>query len=91
MSLEREDRNMLDQPNESTCETKRQRTHLPFYTLVFSAFAFINLFFQFLNMYKLLFLFRRLKISYSREFLLSLSGLEICKKLPSGIDESILR
>ncbi|KAK4792980.1 hypothetical protein SAY86_023415 [Trapa natans] len=33
---------------------------------------------------------RRLKISYSREFLLSLSGLEICKKLPSGFDESIL-
>ncbi|GAB2291038.1 hypothetical protein Dimus_025294 [Dionaea muscipula] len=30
------------------------------------------------------------KISYAREFLLSLSDLEVCKKLPSGFDESIL-
>ncbi|KAL0428819.1 UNVERIFIED_CONTAM: hypothetical protein Sradi_0507900 [Sesamum radiatum] len=28
------------------------------------------------------------KISYSRDFLLSLSNLDICKKLPSGFDES---
>lgn len=30
------------------------------------------------------------KISYTREFLLSLSELEICKKLPSGIEQSVL-
>lgn len=30
------------------------------------------------------------KILYTREFLLSLSELEICKKLPSGFDESLL-
>lgn len=30
------------------------------------------------------------KISYTREFLLSLSELEICKKLPSGFDELLL-
>ncbi|XP_031393806.1 uncharacterized protein LOC116205364 [Punica granatum] len=33
---------------------------------------------------------RKSKISYSREFLLSMSGLDICKKLPSGFDQSIL-
>ncbi|GAB2221976.1 hypothetical protein Drorol1_Dr00013173 [Drosera rotundifolia] len=31
------------------------------------------------------------KIRYSREVLLSLSELEVCKKLPSGVDESVLR
>ncbi|KAI3944479.1 hypothetical protein MKW92_044963 [Papaver armeniacum] len=30
-------------------------------------------------------------ISYSREFLLSLSELEVCKKLPKGFDQAILR
>uniref|UniRef100_A0A5B7AAV6 Chorismate synthase n=1 Tax=Davidia involucrata TaxID=16924 RepID=A0A5B7AAV6_DAVIN len=30
------------------------------------------------------------KISYSRDFILSLSELDICKKLPSGFDQSIL-
>lgn len=30
------------------------------------------------------------KVSYSREFLLSLSGLDICRNLPRGFDESIL-
>lgn len=30
------------------------------------------------------------RISYTRDFLLSLSDLEICKKLPSGFDQSIL-
>ncbi|KAH6789243.1 hypothetical protein C2S51_004249 [Perilla frutescens var. frutescens] len=30
------------------------------------------------------------KISYSREFLLSISDLDICKKLPSGFDEPLL-
>ncbi|KAL0309267.1 UNVERIFIED_CONTAM: hypothetical protein Sradi_5869000 [Sesamum radiatum] len=30
------------------------------------------------------------KITYPREFLLSLSNLDICKKLPSGFDESLL-
>ncbi|KAK4418561.1 hypothetical protein Salat_2268900 [Sesamum alatum] len=30
------------------------------------------------------------KISYSRDFLLSLSNLDICKKLPSGFDESLI-
>ncbi|XP_027108426.2 uncharacterized protein [Coffea arabica] len=30
------------------------------------------------------------KIVYTREFLLSLSELEICKKLPSGLDKSLL-
>ncbi|KAL3814810.1 hypothetical protein ACJIZ3_016078 [Penstemon smallii] len=30
------------------------------------------------------------KFSYSREFLLSLSDLDVCKKLPSGFDESLL-
>ncbi|XAR63026.1 hypothetical protein NMG60_11022811 [Bertholletia excelsa] len=30
------------------------------------------------------------KILYSREFLLSLSELDVCKKLPSGFDQSIL-
>ncbi|KAI3444498.1 hypothetical protein Pfo_001163, partial [Paulownia fortunei] len=34
---------------------------------------------------------RKPKISYSREFLLSLSNLDICKKLPSGSDESLIR
>lgn len=33
---------------------------------------------------------KQTKISYSREFLLSLSGLEECKKLPRGFDASIL-
>ncbi|KAF5464348.1 hypothetical protein F2P56_014430 [Juglans regia] len=33
---------------------------------------------------------KKLKISYSREFLLSLSELEVCKKLPGGFDQSIL-
>ncbi|GAB4844524.1 hypothetical protein Ancab_037903 [Ancistrocladus abbreviatus] len=32
----------------------------------------------------------RSKISYTREFLLSLSELEVCKKLPRGVDESLL-
>ncbi|KAJ6729526.1 CHORISMATE SYNTHASE [Salix viminalis] len=32
---------------------------------------------------------KKLKISYAREFLLSLSELDICKKLPSGFDESL--
>ncbi|PIN20170.1 hypothetical protein CDL12_07132 [Handroanthus impetiginosus] len=31
-----------------------------------------------------------LKISYSREYLLSLSNLDICKKLPSGFDQSLI-
>ncbi|XP_076923184.1 uncharacterized protein LOC143585241 isoform X2 [Bidens hawaiensis] len=31
------------------------------------------------------------RISYTKEFLLSLSELEICKTLPSGFDQSILR
>ncbi|KAF8413225.1 hypothetical protein HHK36_001201 [Tetracentron sinense] len=30
------------------------------------------------------------KISYTRDFLLTLSGLDICKKLPSGFDPSVL-
>ncbi|KAK4415904.1 hypothetical protein Salat_2697800 [Sesamum alatum] len=30
------------------------------------------------------------KITYPREFMLSLSNLDICKKLPSGFDESLL-
>ncbi|KAK9279611.1 hypothetical protein L1049_013290 [Liquidambar formosana] len=30
------------------------------------------------------------KISYTRDFLLSLSELDVCKKLPSGFDQSIL-
>ncbi|OIT08047.1 PREDICTED: uncharacterized protein LOC109226469 isoform X1 [Nicotiana attenuata] len=30
------------------------------------------------------------KVSYTREFLLSLSQLEICKKIPTGFDQSIL-
>ncbi|XP_040993793.1 uncharacterized protein LOC121240397 isoform X3 [Juglans microcarpa x Juglans regia] len=33
---------------------------------------------------------KKLKISYSREFLLSLSELEVCQKLPGGFDQSIL-
>ncbi|KAL2469023.1 hypothetical protein Fot_50599 [Forsythia ovata] len=33
---------------------------------------------------------KNLKISYSREFLLSFGNLDICKKLPSGFDESLL-
>ncbi|MCD7450724.1 hypothetical protein HAX54_008178 [Datura stramonium] len=33
---------------------------------------------------------RHPKVSYTREFLLSLSQLEICKKLPSGFDQLIL-
>lgn len=33
---------------------------------------------------------KKAKISYSREFLLSLSGLDICRNLPRGFDESIL-
>ncbi|KAL8138486.1 hypothetical protein V2J09_004487, partial [Rumex salicifolius] len=31
---------------------------------------------------------RRSKVSYTREFLLSLSDLELCKRLPKGFDES---
>lgn len=31
------------------------------------------------------------RISYARDFLLSLSELEICKRLPSGFDQSILK
>ncbi|KAI8016065.1 hypothetical protein LOK49_LG05G01081 [Camellia lanceoleosa] len=31
------------------------------------------------------------KISYTRDFLLSLSELDVCKRLPSGFDQSILR
>lgn len=30
------------------------------------------------------------RIKYSREFFLSLSGLDVCKKIPSGLDKSIL-
>ncbi|KAK7274320.1 hypothetical protein RIF29_15403 [Crotalaria pallida] len=33
---------------------------------------------------------RKLKFSYTREFLLSLSELDICKELPSGFDRSLL-
>ncbi|KAK9757896.1 hypothetical protein RND81_01G193700 [Saponaria officinalis] len=33
---------------------------------------------------------RKSKKSYTREFLLSLSELEVCKKLPNGFDESLL-
>ncbi|KAL3814809.1 hypothetical protein ACJIZ3_016077 [Penstemon smallii] len=33
---------------------------------------------------------KKSKLSYTREFLLSLSNLDICKKLPSGFDESLL-
>ncbi|KAL9385400.1 hypothetical protein Peur_022410 [Populus x canadensis] len=33
---------------------------------------------------------KKLKISYTREFLLSLSELDVCKKLPSGFDQSLL-
>ncbi|XP_057435705.1 uncharacterized protein LOC130728293 isoform X2 [Lotus japonicus] len=33
---------------------------------------------------------KKSKISYTREFLLSLSGLDICKELPSGLDRSLL-
>ncbi|KAK4266893.1 hypothetical protein QN277_023753 [Acacia crassicarpa] len=35
-------------------------------------------------------LHKKLKISYTREFLLSISKLDICKELPSGFDPSIL-
>uniref|UniRef100_A0A2P2LWM0 Uncharacterized protein LOC105642935 isoform X2 n=1 Tax=Rhizophora mucronata TaxID=61149 RepID=A0A2P2LWM0_RHIMU len=34
---------------------------------------------------------KKLKISYTRDFLLSLSDLDVCKRLPSGFDESLLR
>ncbi|XP_022147304.1 uncharacterized protein LOC111016288 isoform X2 [Momordica charantia] len=33
---------------------------------------------------------KKSKISYTRDFLLSLSELDICKKLPSGFDQSII-
>ncbi|CAJ1820888.1 unnamed protein product [Sphenostylis stenocarpa] len=33
---------------------------------------------------------KKLKISYTREFLLSLSELDICRQLPSGFDQSLL-
>ncbi|XP_068635769.1 uncharacterized protein [Aristolochia californica] len=33
---------------------------------------------------------KQIKISYTREFLISFSDLDICKKLPSGFDTSIL-
>ncbi|WCJ22714.1 hypothetical protein M5689_004791 [Euphorbia peplus] len=33
---------------------------------------------------------KRFRVSYTRDFLLSLSDLDVCKKLPSGFDESIL-
>ncbi|KAD3640849.1 hypothetical protein E3N88_30072 [Mikania micrantha] len=35
--------------------------------------------------------FRKPRISYARDFLLSLSELEICKSLAIGFDQSILR
>ncbi|KAF2291164.1 hypothetical protein GH714_020449 [Hevea brasiliensis] len=34
---------------------------------------------------------KKLKFSYTREFLLSLSELDVCKNLPSGFDPSLLR
>jgi len=34
---------------------------------------------------------RKSKLSYTREFLLSLSKFDVCKKLPNGFDASILR
>lgn len=34
---------------------------------------------------------RSSKKSYTREFLLSFSELDVCKKLPDGLDASILR
>ncbi|KAL4586098.1 hypothetical protein LXL04_010729 [Taraxacum kok-saghyz] len=34
---------------------------------------------------------RKPRVSYTRDFLLSISDLEMCKKLPSGFDQSILR
>ncbi|XP_044502268.1 uncharacterized protein LOC123223218 isoform X2 [Mangifera indica] len=33
---------------------------------------------------------RKLKITYSRDFLLSFSELDVCKKLPGGFDQSLL-
>ncbi|XP_004492790.1 uncharacterized protein [Cicer arietinum] len=33
---------------------------------------------------------KKLKISYTREFLLSFSGLDVCKEFPSGFDRSLL-
>ncbi|KAK7340305.1 hypothetical protein VNO77_21007 [Canavalia gladiata] len=33
---------------------------------------------------------KKLKISYTRDFLLSLSGLDVCKELPNGFDRSLL-
>ncbi|RDX69254.1 hypothetical protein CR513_51650 [Mucuna pruriens] len=33
---------------------------------------------------------KKLKISYAREFLLSLSGLDICRELPNGFDRSLI-
>ncbi|CAK8542442.1 unnamed protein product [Lathyrus sativus] len=33
---------------------------------------------------------KKLKISYTREFLLSISGLDVCKEFPSGFDQSLL-
>ncbi|XP_027928654.1 uncharacterized protein LOC114185239 isoform X1 [Vigna unguiculata] len=33
---------------------------------------------------------KKIKISYTREFLLSVSGLDICRELPSGFDQSLL-
>ena len=33
---------------------------------------------------------KKMKISYTREFLLSFSGLDVCKEFPSGFDRSLL-
>ncbi|XP_047150509.1 uncharacterized protein LOC124822539 isoform X3 [Vigna umbellata] len=33
---------------------------------------------------------KKIKISYTREFLLSLSGLDICREFPSGFDRSLI-
>lgn len=33
---------------------------------------------------------KKLKFSYTRDFLISLSDLDVCKKLPSGFNESFL-
>ncbi|XP_068488758.1 uncharacterized protein [Phaseolus vulgaris] len=33
---------------------------------------------------------KKIRISYTREFLLSLSGLDICREFPSGFDQSLL-
>ena len=65
---------------------------ISFFNIDFEPYFSIYIYFSFL--YSLIedkLIPRKSIISYTREFLLSLSELDVCKKLPSGFNQSILR